>query len=330
MLSRIGLSRRAPDCRFHDGAQSGIIRAKIRRKAAMQVGISIFSTTFNSEVVKFFATHGDVFGYHSLWMPEHVVFPVGFQSRYPYTPDGTFPGDIDLDTPEPISVLNYAAALTRRIKLGTSIVILPLHHPLYIGKQLATLDVLSRGRAILGVGSGWLKEEFDALGIDFKTRGSRADEIIQALRAIWRDNPASFHGRHFNFGPLKSFPKPVRGNIPIFIGGHSPANIRRAAHLGDGLMPASSADVALRAWEATREECRRIGRNPDELEFNCSSDKSTWFGGWRELPESARRLRDIGVTRITFPSTLFGLEWNRDEIARAMEGVANEVIAKIN
>jgi len=147
---------------------------------------------------------------------------------------------------------------------------------------------------------------------------------------VWRDNPCAFHGKHFNFGPLKSFPKPVKGNIPIFIGGHSPANIRRAAHLGDGLMPASSAELALEAWEKTKEECRRIGRNPAELEFNCSSDKSTWFGGWRDLPESARRLRDIGVTRITFPSTLFGLEWNQAEIARAMEGVANEVIAKIN
>ncbi len=121
----------------------------------MKVGISIFSTTtFNSEVVRFFATKGDELGYDSLWMPEHVAFPVRFQSKYPYTPDGSFPGDMDLDTPEPISVLNYAAALTKRIRLGTSIVILPLHHPLYIGKQLATLDVLSGGRALLGVGIG--------------------------------------------------------------------------------------------------------------------------------------------------------------------------------
>jgi probable F420-dependent oxidoreductase len=297
----------------------------------MKVGFSIFSTTaFNADAVKFFAIKAEELGYDSIWMPEHVAFPTSFQSRYPYSADGKYPGDMDLDCPEPLSVLNYVAALTQRLVVGTVIVILPLHHPLYIGKQLATLDVLSNGRVILGVGSGWLKEEFDALGIDWKTRGSRTDEIIQALRVIWRDNPASFHGRHFNFGPLKSFPKPVNRNIPIFIGGHSPANIRRAAHLGDGLMPASTAEVALDAWNKTKEECRRIGRNPDHLEFNCSSDKSTWFGGWRNLPESARRLRDIGVTRITFPSTLFGLQWNQDEITRAMEGVANEVIAKIN
>jgi probable F420-dependent oxidoreductase len=292
----------------------------------MKLGFSIFSTTaFNTEAVNFFVTRAEELGYESIWMPEHVAFPTSFQSRYPYSPDGKY-----LDCPEPLSVLNYAAALTKRIMLGTVIVILPLHHPLDIGKQLATLDVLSGGRVIFGVGSGWLKEEFDALGIDWKTRGSRTDEIIEALRVIWGQNPSTFHGKHFNFGPLKSFPKPVRGNIPIFIGGHSPANARRAARLGDGLMPASSVEDAVHAWEMAKEECRRIGRNPGELELNCSSDKSTWFGGWQKLAESARRLRDIGVSRITFPSTLFGLEWNQDAIARAMEGVANEVIAKIN
>jgi probable F420-dependent oxidoreductase len=295
----------------------------------MEVGLSIFSTTFNPEVVKFFATKGEEFGYHSLWMPEHVAFPVALQSKYPYTPDGTFPGSMDLDTPEPISVLNYAAALTKRIKLGTSIVILPLHHPLYIGKQLATLDVLSGGRAIFGVGSGWLREEFEAMGLDFKTRGSRTNEAIEALRAIWRDNASSYHGKHFNFGPVKSFPKPVNGRIPIVIGGHSPANAKRAARLGDGLMPGSTIDLAAEAYAMMKEECRRIGRNPAEIEFACAAEKNAWMGGWDKLAESARRARDIGATRIAGPTTMFGLEWNPDAITRAMEKVANEVIAGI-
>jgi probable F420-dependent oxidoreductase len=295
----------------------------------MDVGLSIFSTTFNPEVVKFFATRAEEFGYHSLWMPEHVAFPAAFKSKYPYTPDGSFPGDMDLDTPEPISVLNYAAALTKRIKLGTSIVILPLHHPLYIGKQLATLDVLSGGRALFGVGSGWLSEEFDALGIDFKSRGSRTNEAIEALRVIWRDNASSYHGKHFNFGPVKSFPKPINGRIPIVIGGHSPANAKRAARLGDGLMPGSTIDLAAEAYAMMKEECRRIGRNPAEIEFACAAEKNAWMGGWDKLAESARRARDIGATRISGPTTMFGLEWNPDAITRTMEKVANEVIAGI-
>jgi probable F420-dependent oxidoreductase len=265
-----------------------------------------------------------------LWMPEHVAFPTRFESRYPYSPDGKYPGDMDLDIPEPLSVLNYMAALTQRVKLGTVIMILPLHHPLSIGKQLATLDVLSGGRVILGIGSGWLKEEFDALGIDWKTRGRRTDEAIEALRVVWRDHPCEYHGKHFDFDPVTSFPKPVNGRIPIFIGGHSPANAKRAARLGDGLMPATTAEEAKRAHDMMTEECRRIGRNPADIEFNCSADKSCWFGGYDQLAESARRLRDIGVTRITAPSTMFGLEWNPDAVARAMEHVANEVIAKIN
>jgi probable F420-dependent oxidoreductase len=297
----------------------------------MKVGFSIFSTkAFNPDAAKFFATRAEELGYESLWMPEHVAFPTTIASKYPYSEDGSYPGDQDLDCPEPLAVLNYLAAVTKRVKLGTVIIILPLHHPLTIGKQLATLDVLSGGRVILGVGSGWLKEEFDMLGIDWKTRGSRTDEMIQALRVIWGENASTFRGRHFDFGPLKSFPKPVNGNIPIFIGGHSPANARRAARLGDGLMPASSPELALQAWELMKEECRRIGRDPSAIEFNCSADKACWFGGYDKMAESARRLRDIGVTRITAPSTMFGLEWNPDAISRAMEHVAKEVIAKIN
>jgi len=301
------------------------------QEIAMKVGFAIFSTaTFNSEAVRFLATKADELGYDSLWMPEHVAFPVGFQSKYPYTPDGSFPGDINLDTPEPISVLHYVAALTKRIRLGTSIVILPLHHPLYIGKQMATLDVLSGGRVVFGVGSGWLKEEFEALGLDFKTRGSRTNEAIEALRVIWGENPSSYHGKHFNFGPLKSFPKPVHGRIPIHIGGHSPANARRAARLGDGLMPGSTIDLAAQAYAMMKEECQRIGRNPAEIEFACAAEKNAWMGGWDKLGESARRARDIGAVRISAPTTMFGLEWKPDAIARAMEKVANEVIEKIN
>ena len=117
----------------------------------MKVGFSIFSTkAFNPEAVKFFATKAEELGYESLWMPEHVAFPTTIASKYPYSEDGSYPGDQDLDCPEPLSVLNYVAALTKRVKLGTVIIILPLHHPLNIGKQLATLDVLSGGRRDTG------------------------------------------------------------------------------------------------------------------------------------------------------------------------------------
>lgn len=187
------------------------------------------SSPFQPDVLTHFAREVDRLGFDAIETPEHVAFPVGFRSKYPYTRDGSFPGADEFPIPDPLLPLAYVAASTTRIKFGTYVIILPQHHPLYLAKQMATLDVLSKGRTFIGVGSGWLKEEFDALGIDFHDRGARTDEAIQAMRVLWRDNPSTFKGRHFNFGPLKSFPKPVqKGGIPILVGGISAPAIRRA------------------------------------------------------------------------------------------------------
>ncbi|MGH7935244.1 MAG: TIGR03619 family F420-dependent LLM class oxidoreductase, partial [Candidatus Binataceae bacterium] len=145
-------------------------------------------------------------GVESIWTVEHVVIPHDYQSPYPYSKTGKIPGGEDVSIPDPLLPLSYAAALTSKIRLCTGVVILPQRDPLYLAKQLATLDVLSHGRVTLGIGSGWLKEEFDALGLDFHSRGARTDEAMKALRTLWRDNPSNFHGKHFNFGPVVSFP----------------------------------------------------------------------------------------------------------------------------
>src|ERR1700736_6408885 len=167
-------------------------------------------------------------GFESIWTVEHVVIPHNYQTPYPYSPSGKIPGGEDVAIPDPPLPLAYAAALTSRIRLATGILILPQRHPLYVAKEVATLDVLSRGRVILGVGSGWLKEEFDALGLDFHQRGARTDEAIMAMRSLWNENPSSLHGKHFDFGPVLSFPKPTQmGGVPVHVGGHSPGAARR-------------------------------------------------------------------------------------------------------
>ena len=177
-------------------------------------------------------------GIESIWTVEHVVIPQDYKSTYPYSPSGRIPGGDEVPIPDPLLPLAYAAALTTRLRLATGIVILPLRHPLYVAKELATLDVLSHGRMIFGVGSGWLREEFESLGLDFDSRGARTDEAIEAIRVLWRESSSRFAGKHFNFGPVKSFPKPVhKGGVPIHIGGHSKAAARRAARLGDGFFP---------------------------------------------------------------------------------------------
>src|ERR1700757_1526083 len=194
----------------------------------------------NHELLAHLAQTAEQCGFESLWTVEHVVIPKDYQSPYPYSKSGKIPGGEDVPIPDPLMPLSFVAAITTKIRLATGVVILPQRHPLYLAKEVATLDLLSGGRVILGVGSGWLKEEFDALGLDFNTRGRRTDEAIQAMRACWREDPSSFRGRHFSFGPVRCFPKRARSDVPIHIGGHSPAAARRAGRLGDGFFPAIS------------------------------------------------------------------------------------------
>jgi len=263
------------------------------------------------------ATTAEKCGFESLWTVEHVVIPKGFKSQYPYSRDGKLPGGEDVPIPDPIVPLAYAAAVTSKIKLGTGVVILPQRHPLYLAKEMATLDQLSGGRAILGIGSGWLEEEFQALGLDFHTRGARTDEAIQSLRALWRDNESSFHGKHFNFGPVKSYPKPVQtGGVPIHVGGHSPAAARRAGRYGDGFFPAIRDPAKLKElFGIVKEECSKRGRKFEEIELSC--------GGSAQL-DFAKKVQDLGVKRIAIAPPAF----DPDGLTRGLEKLANEVLAK--
>src|SRR4051794_8390138 len=160
-------------------------------------------------------------GFTSLWMPEHVVIPTEMKSLYPYSPDGKMSSTaMTVDSPDPLMWLAFVAARTSRIRLCTGVLVLARRSPLVVAKQAATLDVLSQGRAVLGVGSGWLAEEFAALDVPFLERGRRLDEYIKVLRALWHDEPTTFHGEFVNFDSCLSLPHPVQaGGIPIVVGG---------------------------------------------------------------------------------------------------------------
>ncbi len=185
------------------------------------------------------AETADRLGYFSCLVTDHVVLPVQYTSPYPYHPSGRMAVGPDADYYEPLSLIAYLAGRTRRIRLGTSVLIAAYRHPLVVAKQLACLDALSGGRIVIGLGTGWLKEEFEALGAPpFAERGAVTDEVIEILRRVWRDQPASFQGRYFTFPPVGVMPKPVQpGGIPILIGGESRPAIRRAVRLGDGWHP---------------------------------------------------------------------------------------------
>ena len=211
-------------------------------------------------------------GLDSVWVADHVVYPLHSDSRYPYRADGPpfAPEDGFLDA---FTTLATIAGATDRIALGTSVLVLPMRGPLEVAKSVATLDVLSGGRVIVGVGAGWWREEFEALGAEFSRRGARMDEQIAILRALWRDGGLSGHGGQYQYGELVSRPQPLQpGGPPMLIGGMGAAARRRAALLGDGWHALGSHDEMLREGFAdVLEIARQAGRDPGALSLSTSA-----------------------------------------------------------
>jgi probable F420-dependent oxidoreductase len=232
-------------------------------------------------------------GFESIWTVEHTVVPASYRSRYPYSPDGKMAGGVDsIAMPDPLIWMAFVASATHRLKLGTGVVILPQHSPVAMAKRVATVDHLSGGRVLLGIGVGWLAEEFAALGAadSFETRGRRTDEYVAVMRALWADSPARFSGEFVEFGPTYCEPRPPAGRVPILVGGHTKLAARRAGRLGDGFFPTRGAP-----WELI-EEARRVaesaGRDPAALELTLSAPTDL-----AELDDYAER----GVDRVLLP-----------------------------
>lgn len=238
-------------------------------------------------------------GVESMWTVEHVVIPVGYKSTYPYDPSGKIPAPDQMPMPDPLIALAYAAAVTTTLRLATGILILPQRHPLYVAKEIATLDVLSNGRMMLGIGIGWLEEEFAALGVPFADRAARTAESVRAIRTLWKDEAMPFEGRFFRWGPLESHPKPVqKPGVPIIVGGHTEMAARRAARYGDGFFPGVADDAKL-TWllGIVREECAKLGRDPATVEITAGRNVPS--------PDAVKRLEDLGVARFMVPPPAF-------------------------
>lgn len=212
---------------------------------------------------------GEAAGFESAWTIEHTVVPDGYQSPYPYTDDGKMPGGTDdFPLPDPLIWMAYVAAATSRIKLATGILILPQRNPVITAKQVATLDHMSGGRIMLGIGVGWMKEEFDAIGASFHDRGKRTDEYVAAMRELWSSDRPTFHGEFVHFDAAFCKPQPVNKRVPIIVGGDSTFAARRAGRLGDGYFPARGAPFDL--IDLARRTAEAHGRNPDDVEITTS------------------------------------------------------------
>jgi probable F420-dependent oxidoreductase len=241
-------------------------------------------------------------GFESVWGGEHVILPSRIESKYPYTADGKIPAEPDTAIPDPLIWLAFAAAAAPTLRLGTCILIVPQRNPIVLAKELATLDQLSGGRVELGLGVGWLKEEFDALGVPWERRGARNDEYVAAMRALWAGPHAEFHGEFVDFAPATCSPRPVRGSIPILVGGDTEAAIQRAVRIADGYFPGEGDVARLEALIARlRSAAERSGRDPRSIEINAM------FGAQMADPiAGAEQLAALGVGRVMIPAFFFG------------------------
>jgi len=197
-------------------------------------------------------------GFDSVFAVEHVVFPDNYTSVYPYAPGGRLPGGPSAKFPDPLIWLTWVAAATTRLRFMTAVMILPQRNPLVLAKEVATPDYLSGGRIELGIGVGWLKEEFEALGVPFERRGKRADEYVAAMRALWAGDGASFAGEFVKFDHVSCNPKPVAKSVPIVIAGR----------LGDGFFPSIGAQVdTMPLLDIVRRSAEQAGRDPAMVEL---------------------------------------------------------------
>lgn len=264
----------------------------------------------------------------SVWTVEHVVVAENYEPLYPYSEDGRMPTGPDTAMPDPLEWLSFMAALTQRVRLGTSVVIASQHSAAILAKRAATLDALSRGRLSLGVGLGWQREEYEAVGVPYRDRGRRLDECIEAMRALWQDGPATYQGKYQRFENVRCDTQPVQeGGIPILIGGSSDHAARRAGRLGNGFYPyvISPEDFATRLI-TLREAARDAGRDADAVEL------TIWPGSYdftRTFDlDLVRAYVDQGVSRLVISAGEGGGD-DLDSMRRLLESYQEQVIEKL-
>jgi len=280
--------------------------------------------TATPEALETLVTRAEAFGLHSVMIADHIVFPGEMRSKYPYTLSGAFPGHGD--TLEQLTLMAFIAAKTARLRLVTSVMILPHRNPVLTAKMLATIDVLSKGRVTVGVGVGWLREEFEALQApEFDRRGAVSDEYLQIFKILWTQDPATFAGEFYRFNHVHCLPQPVqKPHPPIWIGGHSRPALRRVAQYGDGWHPVgANPAVPLRPHELQPllDVLKRLleaqGRNPEavtisfkaplydvtqsgEIETGVGLDRRPFSGPTPQVVEDIATYGRLGVSELIF------------------------------
>lgn len=284
----------------------------------MKIGVmSGFGPATSPEFIGAVGRTAEERGIHSIWVPEHVLFFPEYASRYPYSSDGKVPGNPN-GVLEPFVALTWLAAHTERIRLGTGICLVPQRDPVYTAKQVADIDYLSGGRVDFGVGIGWLREEFQALGVPWERRAARVRECIGVMRSLWCDEVSHFDGEFYSLPSCLQNPKPVqKPHPPVHFGGESEAALRRVAEIGDGWYGFNLTPEDLRDRLALLDELLgEAGRSRSDIAINVAPY------GQRADVEQAKAYRDLGVDQLIvayWARDLDGLARTADRIAELLD-----------
>ena len=271
----------------------------------MEFGIAVYWSgdpqLANREVLIETARRSESLGFDYLVVGDHVVMPVEVAPRYPYSPDGKFSASLRDNILEPLTALAYMGGATSRVRLAVSVLILPYRHPVLMAKMVTTLDHLTGGRVDLGVGVGWMEEEFRALGSPpFADRGRVADEVLQVFKAICTQDEPNFEGKFFRVSGVTVYPKPVqKPHPPIWVGGNSAAALRRVARLGNGWEATALTPEQVAQGKASLEEfCREVGRDPLTVRLSVRLAVRLREGGTSldRFREDVRRYQEVGVS----------------------------------
>jgi probable F420-dependent oxidoreductase len=269
----------------------------------MEIGVRlpIEGAKVSPENIISVARRAEELGYHSVWVPDHVVLPAKVDSFYPYD-NNRWPYPADAKILNPLLALAWAAAIAPSVKLGTSVLIEPLRNPVLLAKQVSTLDFLSGGRVILGLGVGWMKEEFDVIGQSFSNRGKRADEMTALMRALWTGETVDFQGEFYQVSGCKMHPPAIQPAIPVVWGGYSEAALKRVARVGDGWAPTKSTfDKLAEGIGKIRGYCRAYGRDPDNV-FVIARPGPVY----QINPEILARYRELDIRHVVVDPPLHG------------------------
>ena len=280
----------------------------------MKIGvISGFGKTATPELIAATGRMVEERGLHAIWVPEHVLFFSEYASRYPYSKDGRLPGDPD-GVLEPFAALTYLAAHTTRIRLGTGICLAPQRNPVYTAKQVADVDFLSGGRLDFGIGIGWLREEFQALGVPWERRGARTRECVGVMKTLWCDEVSSYEGEFYTLPDCLQNPKPVqKPHPPIYFGGESDAALQRVADLGEGWFGFHLTPEILAERLERLEKCLAVaGRARAGVSIVASP------AGRIRSADAARQFQDQGVDQLVLP--MFAPDV--DSLSRAVDTIA--------